>query len=290
MNETVIAGGGQVVLSGFGSDQYLTGPHWYIADLMTRGQFGAASRLLIDLAVGSRRSFYRAAFNNVIKPLAPKWLRRRWLNPVTALAPWIDRQFAKEANLAERLAFPHDESLGRSAFDAAQVNEIETIDLALERGVSEMVELRYPFLHRPLVEFSLSLPPSLRMRPNRPKWILRESLKDLLPPLVRERDGKGGIDGRIMWSFAKERTLLEELIDGSRLVGMRCLDGDGFRAAFAAARAGDVWSGLPMFTALALETWLAVQSGRWHQTVPAAAAVTAAVNTSTQGAQHVELH
>jgi asparagine synthase (glutamine-hydrolysing) len=288
MCRTVIDDGATVMLSGFGSDSYLAGPHSYLADLVARGRFAEAARCLVDLAVVSRRSVYEMAFENVMVPLGPRWLRRWRPSPVAQVPRWIDPDFARWGRLPERMA-GSGPSAGRGIFEGQLATELGTIDLALERGVfDEGLEVRYPFLHRPLVEFAISLPIAMRVRPGRQKWILREALGDLLPPVVRERRGKGGIDGRIVWSLSKERSLLDRLVADSRLVELGCVDRAALASALAAARAGDIWSVGPLFATLALETWLAVRSGRWSRAVFGGPAAESAGNNSLgEGADHV---
>ena len=85
-----------------------------------------------------------------------------------------------------------------------------------------------------------------------------------LPDLVRNRKGKGGIDGRIVWSFERERPVLERLIAESHLADLGCVSPGDLAVAFHRARAGDVPSIGLLFVTLALETWFAVRSGWWQ--------------------------
>ncbi|MFN0180593.1 MAG: asparagine synthase-related protein [Gemmatimonadales bacterium] len=279
MNRAVIDGGGRVILSGFGSDNYLAGPHGYIADLVRQGRWLTAARRITDVAVGSRRSFYRVGFDNAVLPLLPRFLQRRWHREDGDLSPWITPRFAKEHDLADATLGLTAPSAGIGVFGDAQAIELSTIDLALERGISEDgVEMRYPFLHRPLVEFALALPPMLKIGAERKKLVLREGLRDLLPPLVRDRPGKGGIDGRIAWSLTHERVLLDRLVSESRLAEMGCIDRGVLARELSAAQAGNIWSVGPLFTTLALETWLAVRAGQSFEFGTARPAANAAAN------------
>ncbi|HKI82186.1 MAG TPA: asparagine synthase-related protein, partial [Pseudodesulfovibrio sp.] len=125
-----------------------------------------------------------------------------------------------------------------------------------------------PFLHRPLVELALQLPVSLRMRPGAKKWILRESLRDVLPEAIRTRPGKGGIGGRVAWSFHHERRLLRGLILDSHLADLGCVDRQALASAFDHAASGQTSSVVHLMFTLALETWLAVRSGWWAANAP----------------------
>jgi asparagine synthase (glutamine-hydrolysing) len=54
------------------------------------------------------------------------------------------------------------------------------------------IESRLPFLDPRLVEFTFSLPVNFRIRQGWTKWILRESLKDVLPGEIAWRRSKLG--------------------------------------------------------------------------------------------------
>lgn len=52
------------------------------------------------------------------------------------------------------------------------------------------IDLRHPFADRRLVELLLGLAPTVKLDPERSKWLLREALADVLPPIVRDRRDK----------------------------------------------------------------------------------------------------
>ena len=258
-------GGGSVLLSGFGADSYLSANYDFIADWAVQGRWRDALGQLTDLAVAMRQSFWSKAGRFLVAPLAPEWLRRRLMPESSQLPSWLAPRFAEQAKLAARLDGAEGRVPGRIFVDQV-TREMGSIDLALERGVfEEGMEIRYPFLHRPLVEFSLRLPILLRQRPNRSKWILREAMGGDLPKMVRDRKGKGGIDGRLVWSLERERPVLERLIADSHLVSLGCVSGQDLAGAFHRARTGDAASVGLLFVTLSLETWFAVRSGWWKQ-------------------------
>jgi asparagine synthase (glutamine-hydrolysing) len=53
------------------------------------------------------------------------------------------------------------------------------------------VRFTSPYLHRPLVEFVLSIPTSVVWEPGRPRALMRTALQGALPPAVIERQDKG---------------------------------------------------------------------------------------------------
>ena len=57
-------------------------------------------------------------------------------------------------------------------------------------SMAHSLEVRVPFLDHPLVEFAATLPLSLRMNGDRPKWLLTKALGDLLPAVpARQKRG-----------------------------------------------------------------------------------------------------
>jgi asparagine synthase (glutamine-hydrolysing) len=58
-------------------------------------------------------------------------------------------------------------------------------------SMSVALEVRAPFLARDIVEFAFSLPDSFRMRGLRGKRILRDAVRDQLPPAIIRRPKKG---------------------------------------------------------------------------------------------------
>lgn len=52
------------------------------------------------------------------------------------------------------------------------------------------LEIRYPFLYRPLVEYCLQVPLWLKERNGQDKWFHRQAMKGLLPEMIRQRSDK----------------------------------------------------------------------------------------------------
>jgi asparagine synthase (glutamine-hydrolysing) len=138
------------------------------------------------------------------------------------------------------------------------------IGATLRREISaERMEVRYPFLSRPLVEFALTLPPDLLVRPRLSKWILREAMRDLLPPSVRTRKGKGTVGARIRWSLEHERVRIHQILSNSILADLGCIEPRKALEAVASAKAGTLKNMGQLLSCLSLETWLYVRSDQW---------------------------
>jgi asparagine synthase (glutamine-hydrolysing) len=66
------------------------------------------------------------------------------------------------------------------------------------RKVTQMAEacglrVRYPFLHRELVDFAACIPPSLKAKPRKTRVIFKEAMQNFLPPAIiaKKKQGMG---------------------------------------------------------------------------------------------------
>jgi asparagine synthase (glutamine-hydrolysing) len=60
-----------------------------------------------------------------------------------------------------------------------------------QMSMAASIESRVPFLDHKLVEFAALLPDNLKLRGFRTKWILREAIRDVLPPAILSRPKMG---------------------------------------------------------------------------------------------------
>jgi len=88
-----------------------------------------------------------------------------------------------------------------------------------KNAMSFGIESRVPFLDHELVEFCLSLPDNLKIRNGIRKWILRESRKEMLPGIIKNRyDKLGFATPEIGWLQA-QRSRLVAVIEGNEKLG-----------------------------------------------------------------------
>jgi asparagine synthase (glutamine-hydrolysing) len=66
-------------------------------------------------------------------------------------------------------------------------------DLPKVRGTAALagIEVGYPMLHDPLVDFSMTLPPEYKVRGRQLRWFFKEALRDFLPPEIIAKQKKG---------------------------------------------------------------------------------------------------
>jgi asparagine synthase (glutamine-hydrolysing) len=272
--ELVRAHGGRVLLSGMGSDHYLYGNRLYIAGMVAQGHLIRVAQELARWSIAEKRSFWRGSFQDGLLPFAPVALQRRYAPTWDRVPPWIEPDFARRTDMGERLQVSR--TLGArpaQRFGWSLALAMEELTRWLPRGpFEEGIELRYPFLSRPLVEFSMHLAPETRIRPLASKWILRRAMRGVLPELIRSRPGKGAIDARILWSLTREQSRVREILSASHLISLGIVRGGCLSDSVEEARQGRCASTIVLLAALSLDTWFWVRSGRWKVRGPASSA------------------
>jgi hypothetical protein len=96
-----------------------------------------------------------------------------------------------------------------------------------QMSMAASIESRVPFLDHRLVEFAAGLPARMKLRGFRTKWILREAVRDILPPEILTRKKMGfpvpfGIWMRGPWKEVARDVLLDP---DNRQRASRCREG-----------------------------------------------------------------
>lgn len=268
MHRSLEREGASILLSGQGSDHYLTGNYYFITDLIARRNLREAVREVLSVARAYRSNFWRVAFRFGLVPFLPTALRTHVSLPDHRLPSWIEPAFARREHLRDVLFFGVKGTCRADCgrFRGEIHRELQGVANVLRRGAfSDQIEMRYPFLYRPLVEFSLGLSPELICRAGLTKRILRESLAGVIPDEIRGRKTKGGLDARVMWSLGRERQRLSQLLSSPVLADLGCVRPQALKDATERARCGEVACSAFLLSALALETWMAIRDGRWQR-------------------------
>jgi asparagine synthase (glutamine-hydrolysing) len=260
--------GGRVLLTGVGGDNLFTGSMFFFADWLAGGRIVPAARELARRAAMGRVSFWDLAWRNAMLPLLPRFLQK-WLSGADAqVPPWIQPKAARKYELRKRkvLLSAYGGRVGHKYHHAA-VSEVVGLGPSMDYEViKETLDVRHPFLYRPLVEFALRLPPELCVRPHERKWVLREGMRGILPEVIRKRVGKGAPDGLYAWSLGAQRSFLEPLLREPILAELGIIDATKLRTACdEAPQQGRSRNGqhTAVQVGLAVEAWLQMRSGRW---------------------------
>jgi asparagine synthase (glutamine-hydrolysing) len=235
----------KVVLTGEGSDETLGGygRYRYTVWNMTLGR----------MAQGLTGSVGHRLGNAVIDalPRGSRWqsrLRRTALSrPATLDDLYFDNFAVFDRRAIRALLSPaHRESLGSVDPYAAQhellrttdagslLNKLLYVDLFTylhellmkqdQMSMAASIESRVPFLDHPLVEFTATLPERLKLRGRTTKYILREAMRDFLPPEILSR-GKMGFPVPVgRWFREGYRGIIDEFVLGERASGRDLFD------------------------------------------------------------------
>jgi asparagine synthase (glutamine-hydrolysing) len=84
-------------------------------------------------------------------------------------------------------------------------------------SMAHSVEVRPPFLDHRLAEFAATLPGSMKIRGGRVKHILKEAVKDLLPPELLARPKEGFVMPINEWLLGKLKPYVEATLSPGRL-------------------------------------------------------------------------
>jgi asparagine synthase (glutamine-hydrolysing) len=267
--QVVRAAGGSTLLTGIGGDNLFLGTMFFFADWVSEGHIVRAVREMAHRAALGRVSFWELAHRNAVLPLLPARIRRFVASHRDGVVPpWVTPAIATRFGLPAR-AGSETAYNGRhsSRYVRSQVAAINAISSIVGDAVAgEELDVRHPFLYRPLVELAVRLAPEMCVRPHARKWILREAMRGILPEYVRKRVGKGSGEGLASRSLQAEHELAAHLLRGSMLEELGIIDSNRLRAAATGADRGSSRDGsvsARVQAALDVELWLRVRSGRW---------------------------
>ncbi len=191
-----------VVLSGEGADELFGGYSLYrkiiyLEGLRRRlGPIAAIAPALAMLPVGDRpRNYLRRAgtpleshYRGVVKGVSPEArLQLTGRDRFWSSERRLDDIFGAYFNSVRNVS-----TLDRMLYVDAKIWLPENLLLKADKiTMATSIELRVPFLDHKLVEFSATLPQSIKIRDGKGKWILREAMGNVLPPSILHRTKKG---------------------------------------------------------------------------------------------------
>jgi asparagine synthase (glutamine-hydrolysing) len=212
-----------VVLSGEGADETMGGYTLYrkimaLDKMRTRlGPLAPVFPALANLPVGDRmRAYMRRAgtsvedhYRGVVKGLS--------LETRLALTG-VQRLNGSDARMDEIFGsyfkkVTNASTLNRMLYADAKVWLPEDLLLKADKmTMATAVELRVPFLDHKLVEFTATLPDTLKVRNGEGKWILRNAMGNVLPPSILHRTKKGFPSPAAAWFRTELRGFVRETL------------------------------------------------------------------------------
>jgi asparagine synthase (glutamine-hydrolysing) len=258
MSRHVNKAGYRVVVTGEGSDELFAGYPAFRRDMFLHGldtmdaaerasweQMLAESNKLFSGAMLAENELNDPALNDLVgftpSCLQP-WLASAAHVPGLLSAAMREQVKGYEPGRAIAEALDGDMIEGRHPLDKAQYVWIKTMleGQILTWGgdrvdMANSMEARPPFLDHHLAEFATRIPPSMRIRGRTEKYVLRESMKGLLPKVLYEREKfafmapPAHTDPK---KWAAMRALADEYLSDEAIEAAGLLDPAGVKALF----------------------------------------------------------
>ena len=279
-----------VALSGDGADELFGGYKTYIADRYAR-TLRMVPRALRAMSASAARLLPVSDDKIGLDYKVTRMLEGSLLDPVEAHFYW-NGTFGSEARKKLRWDSRHQAAvIGLPGQGVGYLNQFLWLDqlcylpddilVKCDRmSMAHSLEVRPPFLDHRLVEFAATLPEHMKIRGNTLKFILRDLMKDKLPPAVLTR-GKEGFDiPAHHWLRTVLRPLLEETLNERNIKETGVFSWEAIRNVLRSHLERRANLGYHLWGLLLLILWMnkwGIQPPRpWHgkQTMPAAAGVT----------------
>ncbi|RPD45999.1 asparagine synthase (glutamine-hydrolyzing) [Paracnuella aquatica] len=188
-----------VLLDGQGADEILAGYHkyyhWYWQQLYANKQLTSSGELESARALGVLEPF---GLTNKVAALLPHftaslWQKQRAKKAAAQRGLHPDFVAANKAHFAYALPAKLDLN-GVLHYNTFTNGLEELLRYADRNSMAHAVEVRLPFVQHELIEFLFSLPAHFKIRNGWTKWLLRESMKKVLPNEVVWRRDKVGFE------------------------------------------------------------------------------------------------
>jgi len=236
----------KVVLTGEGSDELLAG-------------YGRYRKTILNVAAGHRyqslvpRSLRESIRRRIESLPTSSLVRQKLQRTFLSLSPGLESIYfdnfavfprklqeqlftSSTRDRARTFANPYSQmqELITSTDASSLLNQILFVDLKTylhellmkqdQMSMAASIESRVPFLDQKLVEFSAAMPDRLKLRGATTKYILRESMKGILPEAILSRSKMGFPVPIGKWFRGPFRNLIDEFVLGERAMSRGIFD------------------------------------------------------------------
>ena len=230
----------RVRLTGVGGDEWFSGAYLVYADLLRQLRIASLwETLRIHRKPAGRFAAFSGSASNLwrygVLPLVPESLKsviRQWRSPrqSTVLVP---RAFAARTKLPDRLSarqpLPRCRSFAQQVVYGVYSSGTREYwrEINARWAARFRLEGRHPLLDRRVLEFAFAIPYSQRCRGNVGKFVLRNSMRGILPERVRLRPDKAEMSE--IYAMALIGLGGERLFDRLNSVKNGWIDGEAVR-------------------------------------------------------------
>jgi asparagine synthase (glutamine-hydrolysing) len=251
----------RVLLSGMGGDEITCAnadPSPELTDLLVRGELVQLHCSVKAWSVYLKKPYPELLWRNAFLPTLPQRVQLKFKS-VSQFPTLFAKDFSRRMRLLDRLYAVAEPFHCTLPSDRDQALGFWTASIGIASGTRrEMskVDVSYPFLHRPFVEFMQAIPHTQRVRVGQTRSLMRRSLKGLLPETIAKRKSKGNPQEVISRAIAREWPRLESLFLDARVVSSGYIDRVALRSTIEKFRFG-CGTHLPaLLKTLVLEVWL----------------------------------
>ncbi|HEU4384505.1 MAG TPA: asparagine synthase-related protein [Anaeromyxobacteraceae bacterium] len=259
--EVARALGSRVLLMGVGGDEVL-GEVGVFEDLARHGRLLALARETL------RRRPYTASPGHrlllrALRAAAPSWARlafrsfrpRRPPPPPTWLGPTLAKLWPPPAPPRPE-PIPSRVQAGLLAVLSGE-DQFLLVEQAEQDAARAGLQLRLPFLDRPLVEWVRSIPWQRRRPRGLVKRLLRDAMAGTWPDELAHRRAVSIADDCLVWSVSRAIPLLAPVVEGSRWESGKFVDQREARRLLTSIRGASTLANcVDLWNILALEAWL----------------------------------
>lgn len=257
--------GSRVLLSGVGGDNVMwsgseVSPQ--LADLLVQLELRSLHRQITSWSQATRGSYAGTLWRGAVLPLLPLTLRTRLSFPVS---PLVDHDFAERMNMRERstnASGPWNFKRPSARADASMLSASVRAVASCYYRDRVPTEYRFPFLHRPLVEFLLAIPIEQKLRPGENRSLQRRALKEVLPPAILNRQSKRWSTEALCRALANNWHEVEWLFKEPRVCEYGFVDAPAFAEAAKRIRHGVQNMAADLTVILSVELWLRALESR----------------------------
>lgn len=248
--------GSRVLLSGVAGDNLLwsgveVSPQ--LADLLVQLKLPSLHRQVTRWSRATRDSYAETLWRRAVLPNLPTHPTR------AAASTIIDPRFRKQIDLVDRTIDASETSGFKLPSTRTQARMLSSAIRAVASCYYRdrvLTEYRFPFLHRPLVEFLFAIPIDQKVRPGENRSLQRRALRHVLPPSILTRQSKRTSAEAICRTLANNWREVEWVFKEPRVCEYGFVDAAAFAETAKRMRHGMQNLNGELLSVLSVELWL----------------------------------
>jgi asparagine synthase (glutamine-hydrolysing) len=251
--------GNRVVLSGIGGDEFTGGlptPVPELADLLARARFKKLAHQLKLWALSKRKPWLHLLWESARTFLPGEFVG---VSEFRRPAPWLRPDFVHRHLAALTGYEPRLKFFGPLPSFQEHLSTVDALrrQLSCTALVAEpLLEKRFPYLDRELLEFVCAIPREQLVRPGQRRSLTRRALVGIVPEEILNRKRKAFVARGPRLSISRERDSLDRMSGQMVSASLGIVDPKAWRDALEKARSGKDAPMIPLLRTLDLESWL----------------------------------